>query len=179
MVFEPIHSQAVYSGRAFEVRQDEVRLPNGRSTVLDIVYHADSVAILPIDLEGRVWFVRQYRHAAMQALLELPAGVIEIGETPEACARREIREETGMAAGKMEKIGAFFLAPGYSTEFMHTYLASELQPAPLPGDEDEFLSLEKIPLLQAYNMADEGNILDSKTLAVLLIARPLLDSAEK
>jgi len=84
-----------------------------------------------------------------------------------------------MAAGKMEKIGAFFLAPGYSTEFMHAFLASELQPAPLPGDEDEFLSVEKIPVPQVYKMADEGNILDSKTLAVLLLSRPLLDSAEK
>jgi ADP-ribose pyrophosphatase len=176
MVFEPIHSQPVYSGRAFEVRQDELRLPNGRTTVLDIVYHAGSVAILPIDQEGRVWFVRQYRHAAGHSLLELPAGVLEADETPEAGARREIREETGMAAGKLKKIGAFYLAPGYSTELMVVFLASDLQPAPLPGDEDEFLSVEKITLPQVFKMAYAGEILDSKTLALLMLARPFLES---
>ncbi len=176
MVFDPIHSRPVYSGRAFEVRQDEVRLPNGRSTVLDIVYHAGSVAILPIDQEGLVWFVRQYRHAAGQSLLELPAGVLEAGETPEAGARREIREETGMAAGKLRKIGVFFLAPGYSTELMHVFLASDLRPDPLPGDEDEFLSVEKISLPKVFKMAYAEEILDSKTLALLMLAQPYLES---
>ncbi|MGQ9833937.1 MAG: NUDIX domain-containing protein, partial [Candidatus Villigracilaceae bacterium] len=99
MVFERLHSEIIYPGRAFTIRRDRVRLPDGRTTNLDIVEHIGSVVILPLDEEGRLLFVRQYRHAAGLDLLELPAGTLNGDEAPEACARREVREETGMAAG--------------------------------------------------------------------------------
>ena len=145
MKFELIHSEPIYQGRAFSVRKDRVQLPNGGETALDIVEHIGAVTILPVDSDGQVWFVRQYRHAAGCAMLELPAGTLEPGETPETCALRETREEIGQRAGNIQKIGQFYMAPGYSTEFMHVYLATDLSPDPLEGDADEFLSVVCIP----------------------------------
>jgi ADP-ribose pyrophosphatase len=176
MTFETLHSEKTYRGRAFEVRRDQVRLPNGSTAHLDIVEHSGAVTLLPVDAQGRVWFVRQYRHAAQLELLELPAGTLEPGEPPEACARREIREEIGMSAGRLQKLGAFFLAPGYSTEFMHVFLATDLSPAPLPGDENEILRVERLPLGEVYKMAAGERIQDAKSLAALLLARPHLQS---
>lgn len=174
MKFETIHSQSVYQGRAFAVRQDQVRLPNGAETGLDIVEHIGAVTILPIDADGNVWFVRQYRHAAGIEMLELPAGTLEPGEPPEVCADRETREEIGMGAKKIQKIGSFYMAPGYSTEFMHVYLATDLFDAPLEGDSDEFLDVERISLKQIPDLIQTGKIVDGKTLAVFLLAKPYL-----
>ena len=174
MPFELIDSEPIYNGRAFQIRRDHVRLPDGRSTKLDIVEHIGSVVIVPVDEDGFLYFVRQYRHAARLDMLELPAGTLEPGEDPLECARREIREETGMAAKNIHEIGSFYLAPGYSTEFMHVYLATELYHAPLDADEDEFLSVEKIPVSEAFKMVETGELPDSKTLAALLIAKSQL-----
>jgi ADP-ribose pyrophosphatase len=172
--FEQISSESMYRGRAFNVRRDLVRAPDGQEMRLDIVEHTGAVTILPIDELGQVWFVRQYRHASGQALLELPAGTLEPGEDPDVCAAREIREETGMAAGKLEKLGSFFLAPGYSTEYMHVYLASDLTPDPLPGDIDEFLSVEKISTAALGKMVASNEIQDAKSLAVICLAHARL-----
>ncbi len=169
-----LQSKTVFQGRAFNIRQDIVELPDGRSVQLDIVAHSGAVTIIPVDENRRIWFVRQYRHAAGETILELPAGVIETGESPEECARREAREEIGMAAGALHKIGGFFLAPGYSTEYMHVFLAKNLSPNPLAQDADEFLSVEQIPIEQAYSLAQAGSIHDAKTLAALFLAGPLL-----
>jgi ADP-ribose pyrophosphatase len=176
MKFETIHSQAVYQGRAFSVRKDQVKLPDGAETTLDIVEHSGAVTILPIDSDGQVWFVRQYRHAAGIEMLELPAGTLEPGEAPESCAHREIREEIGMGAGKLQRMGTFYLAPGYSTEFMHIFLATDLSPAPLEGDIDEFLSVECFSLAQIPSLIQTGAIADAKTLAAFQLAEPHLAS---
>ncbi len=167
-------SHTVFHGKAFDVRQDTVELPDGRSARLDIVAHHSAVTLLPLDEKGQILFVRQYRHAAGETLLELPAGVMEENEAPEESARREVREETGMAAGDLRKLGEFFLAPGYSTELMHLYLAANLRPDPLQADADEFLSVERIPVEQAYILAQTGGIRDAKTLAALFLARSTL-----
>jgi ADP-ribose pyrophosphatase len=172
MSIEVINRNTIYHGRAFNVRRDEVRMQNQHTAYLDIIEHVGAVTILPLDNEGRILFIRQYRHATGQVLLELPAGTLDPAELPENCALREIREETGYAAGKLIKIGEFFLAPGYSTEYMHVFLASDLRPDPLPGDEDEFISLEPIPIQQAYDMALNGGLQDGKSLAALLLAQP-------
>jgi ADP-ribose pyrophosphatase len=174
MSIEVIERKIIYHGRAFNVRRDEVSLQNQNIAYLDIIEHVGAVTILPLDTEGRIIFIRQYRHAAGEELLELPAGTLDPAELPEICALREIREETGFAAGKLIKIGEFFLAPGYSTEYMHVYLATELHLDPLPGDEDEFITLEPIPIVQAYDMALSGGLKDGKSLAALLLARPLI-----
>jgi ADP-ribose pyrophosphatase len=174
MKFETIDSQSIFEGRAFNLRQDQVRLPDGADTVLDIVEHAGAVTILPVDTNGKVWFVRQYRHAAGSELLELPAGGLEPNEPPDVCADRETREEIGMGAKKYQKLGGFYLAPGYSTEFIHVFLATELFEAPLRGDSDEFLSIERIHLNDIPDMIKTGKINDGKTLAVFQLAKPYL-----
>lgn len=174
MAYETLHSETVYQGRAFNVRRDEICLPDGLSVRLDIVNHVGAVTLVPVDEQNRVWFVRQYRHAAGEVLLELPAGTLEPGEPPLDCAQREIREEIGMAARRMKLIGEYFLAPGYSTEFMHVFLATDLRPDPLPGDADEFLSTEAIPLEVVQRMIENGKIRDAKTLASLMLAKHYL-----
>jgi ADP-ribose pyrophosphatase len=174
MAFEIIRSKKIYQGRVFGLRVDQLSLPNGKSVELDIVEHPGAVTLVPVDDQGNLWFVRQYRHAGGVDLLELPAGSLEPGEPPEACALREVREEIGMAASHIEKIGDFYMAPGYSTEFVHIYLVTGLQPAPLPADEDEFLSVETIPIKQVFAMVAAGQFHDCKTLASLYLAQPFL-----
>jgi ADP-ribose pyrophosphatase len=174
MAYEVLDSKPIYAGRVFSIRQDRLRLPDGRESRLDIVDHSGSVVILPLDEAGNLIFVRQYRHPAGAELLELPAGMLDPGESPLECARREVREETGLAAGRMVPLGSFFLAPGYSTERMHVYLASELRPDPLEADSDEFIQLERIPLEQVLLRARSGELCDAKSLAALFLAGPML-----
>lgn len=179
MPFPLLNSEPKYSGRAFQVRRDEVELPDGRRVWFDVVAHTGAVVILPLDDEGNLLFVRQYRHPAGQELLELPAGTLEENEPPEECARREIREETGMAANTLIRLGGFYLAPGYSTEYMHVFLGRDLFPSPLRADADEFLAVERIPLPRAFAMAEQGQIQDAKSLAALLLARPHLEHSSR
>lgn len=174
MDLKTIRSEKIFHGKIFDLRQDEVRLPDGKTIALDIVDHGGAVTMIPVDEHGQIWFVRQYRHAAGKVLLELPAGTMEAGETPEASAHREIREEIGMAARELKELGGFFLAPGYSTEFLHIYLAQGLYEAPLEQDEDEMIEIEKLSIDQAYQLAESCQISDAKTLASLLLARPFL-----
>ncbi len=174
MKFELIDSETIFEGRVFTIRRDNLRTPDGRTTKFDIVEHHGSVVILPIDIDGNLLLVRQYRHAAVDDLLELPAGVLEPNEEPALSAARELREETGMAANKLIELGKFYLAPGYSTELMTVFLATDLYVNPLTPDADEFLQLEKIPLADVFSMAEAGQMPDAKTLSALLMARPHL-----
>ena len=174
VAFEVVKSELVYQGQAFDIRRDQLQAPDGRLYWVDIVSHPQAVTMIPIDPSGTIWFVRQYRHPGGQILLELPAGTMEEGETPKISAQREIREEIGMGASNLQRIGGFYMAPGYSSEYLHVYLAQELYENPLPGDQDEFINVEKIPAAQALSMAESGQIEDGKTLAALFLARPHL-----
>jgi ADP-ribose pyrophosphatase len=151
-----------------------LKTPDERETKLEIIEHSGSVVIIPIDENGNVLLVRQYRHATGGDLLELPAGTLEENENPEVCAAREIREETGMAAREFTKLGEFYLAPGYSTELMVVFLARGLSHDPLEADADEFLSVESVPIVEAIQMAERGEIPDAKSLAALFLAKPSL-----
>ena len=175
MPFELLKSETLMKGRAFCIRRDYLKTPDGRETKFEIIEHSGSVIIIPIDENGKILLVRQYRHATGGDLLELPAGTLEDNEDPEVCAAREIREETGMAAGVLTKMGEFYLAPGYSTEFMVVYLATDLSPNPLKADDDEFLSVESIPVAEAFEKAERGEIPDAKSLAALFLAKPSLE----
>jgi ADP-ribose pyrophosphatase len=176
MPFELLKSEILLKGRAFTIRRDYLRTPDERETKFDIIEHHGSVIVLPVDEDGNLLFVRQYRHAAGGDLLELPAGTLDDEhEKPEACAAREIREETGFAAGKLTKLGEFYLAPGYSTEFMTVFIATSLRHDPLQADADEFLSVEAIPAAKALKMAENGEVPDAKSLAALFLARPYLE----
>ena len=176
MKFKTLQSEIVYEGKAFDVRRELLLLPNNKKTWFDLVVHPGAVTLIPIDSEGRILFIRQYRHAVGKELLELPAGTLEIGEDPEECALREVREETGMSAGDLINIGEFYLVPGYSTEYMYIYLASDLQADPLPGDEDEFITLEAHSLDDLPHLIKEGKLQDAKSLAALFLAGPHLQN---
>jgi 8-oxo-dGTP pyrophosphatase MutT (NUDIX family) len=175
MPFELIKSETLLQGRAFKVKRDYLKTPNGDETKLEIIEHGGSVVLVPIDDEGNLLLVRQYRHAAQQDLLELPAGTRNEKEPFEECAAREIREETGMEAGKLQKVGDFYLAPGYSTEFMAVFLATDLKHNPLKADFDEFLQVEKISIKKAVELFQSGKMLDAKSLAAWLLAKPYLE----
>lgn len=175
MPFELLRSETLLQGRVFRIRRDTLKTPDGRETKFEIIEHGGSVVVIPVDEHGNMYFVRQYRHAAGMDLLELPAGTRDGDEPYEECAAREIREETGMEAGKLQKVGEFFLAPGYSSEFMEVYLATDLKHNPLEADDDEFLSVEKYPVRQAIEMAERGEMPDAKSLAALLMAKPYLN----
>ena len=172
MTFETKNSETVYHGKAFDVRRDQVSLPDGRMTTFDVVVHPGAVTMIPIDSQGRILFVRQYRYAVREELLELPAGTLNEGEDPEVCASREVREETGMSAASLEKIGEFHLVPGYSTEYMYIYLATGLKTDPLPGDEDEFITVEAVSLDKIPQLISQGVIRDAKSLAAIFLADP-------
>lgn len=174
MKFELLKSEIVYEGRAFSVRLDHLLTPSGKTVKYDIVEHIGSVIIVPVDENGQLYFVRQYRQAAEKELLELPAGTLEVGEPPAEAAAREIREETGMAAKNIKEIGSFYLAPGYSTELSHVFLATGLTHDPLDPDADEYLSVETMPLAKAFELAENGQMQDAKSLAALLLARKYL-----
>ncbi|HSM23738.1 MAG TPA: NUDIX hydrolase [Anaerolineaceae bacterium] len=174
MDFKILQRDKVYSGRAFEVEKVFLELPNKKQSHFDLVDHKNSISVLPIDKNGDVWFVRQYRLGSESQLLELPAGVIEHGEAPEICAMREIQEEIGMAAEKLTFLGDFYLVPGYCNEHMYTYLATDLYPSSLKPDSDEFLQVEKLPYPKVLEMVKTRSINDGKTLATLALAFPIL-----
>ena len=164
---EVLSSERIYD-RWLGLRVDKLRYPSGYETPHDVVEHHGGVTVLPIDDEGRVLFVTQYRHAIGRVLLELPAGTIDEGETPEVCAQRELQEETGFRAGSIERLGGFYSAPGYCTEYLPAYLCTDLTESKLEGDE-ESIDVVPIPLEEALQMAGAGEIEDAKTLAVLLL----------
>lgn len=170
---ELIRSEHVYDGVIMNVRRDTIRVNKASGpveTARDVVDTRDAVTLVPVDAEGNVLLVRQYRWAAATPLLEAPAGMMEPGEAPEECARRELREETGHAADTLVHLGGFWMAPGYSTEFMHAYLATGLRPDPLPADEDEDLELVPVPWDDIPRLIREGKILDAKSLSALQMA---------
>lgn len=163
-------SETVFQGKVFNVRIDEVQKSSGHTMRVDVLEHGGAVIILPIDAENRVWFVDQYRYPAGRKLLELPAGTLDPGEDPEVCAIRECREEIGMSPGQLTHLGGFFLAPGYSTEFVQLYLAQDLSPAPLEQDEDEDIQVQKFTFEEVKKHLASGLFYDSKTVAGLFIA---------
>jgi ADP-ribose pyrophosphatase len=174
MEYQVEKSEIVFRGKVFNIRRDVVKAPTGRSHVVDVVDHSGAVTMMPVDDQGRILFVRQYRHATGGYILELPAGTLDPDEAPADCAIRECREEVGMTAGRLIHLGDCYLAPGYSSELNHMYLALDLTPAPLNPDEDEDIRVEPIPLADIQELVARGEVRDGKTLAGLFLALPLL-----
>lgn len=165
-----IGSQRIYDGRVVNLRVDTIEVSSGRNVRREVVEHPGAVVVLPLDGEGRIMWVRQYRYAIDEDLLELPAGTLEENEGPEVCAAREVAEETGFAPGRLEPLGRFYSAPGFCTEYMYAYLASELQPASeAHADEDE--DIEVVPLAVDDSVARvlSGEIQDAKSIAALFL----------
>ena len=165
-----LDSQRVYDGKILAVRVDRVRLPGGRTAQREIVEHSPSVVIVPVDHEKQILLVRQYRKAAERPLLEAPAGGLEPGESAEEGVLRELREEVGFTAGKLQRMAGFWMVPGFCTEYMHAYLATDLRESPLSPDEDEYIQVVPTHIREISGLIRSGGIEDGKSIAAILMA---------
>jgi ADP-ribose pyrophosphatase len=171
-----ISREVIYDGRIVHLVVDTVELPNGMTSKREIVRHGGAVAIVPIDADGNIVMVRQYRHAAGRILLEIPAGTLNQDEDPDLCAIRELQEEIGYKPATIQKLGGIFVAPGYTTEFIHLYLARDLTESRLDMDEDEAIEVVHISLAEAVQKIMSGEIVDGKSISALLMAKITLFS---
>ena len=166
---ETLFSKVVYSGRAVRLRVDDIQLPDGRQTSREVVEHSDCVAVIPLDADGNVLLVRQFRKPVEKDLLEIPAGCIDPGEEPVTTVRREMREETGYLPRKIERLGGFYASPGYCTEYLHLYLATDLVPDRLQAEDTDSIELVRVPLSQIVGLIASGDICDAKSIAGILL----------
>ena len=166
---ETLSSENVYKGRVFDIRVDEIR-EDGVLYSREIVVHRGSAVIVPVFDDGTTALVRQYRHAAGEYLLEVPAGTLEAGEDPQIAAARELEEEIGVTAGKIEKLSEFYVSPGFLTEKMHLYLATGLTETKQALESDEILTVEGYSFAEAFNLISSGEIRDAKTIIGLITA---------
>lgn len=165
-----INREIVYKGKIFDVAEDTIEIEKNKVTKWDLVLHNGAAAIVPITEKGEVLLVKQYRNARDGEVIEIPAGKLEKGEDPLRCAKRELEEETGYQAGRIEKLCAMYTAIGFSDEKLHLYLATDLKEGRQHLDEDEYITLVKYPLEVARDMIFTGEIEDSKTIAGILSA---------
>ena len=161
----------IYKGKIFDIRIDEIQ-DGDISYKREIVVHKGSAVIMPVFADGTVALVRQYRHAAGKDLLEIPAGTLDPNESPEIGAARELEEEIGVTAGKIELLTEFYVSPGFLTEKMWVYLATDLTETQQNLEEDEHLTVERHGFERLYEMIKAGEIEDAKTIAAILIAGP-------
>lgn len=174
LVEQKLSGEKIFDGRILHVRLDTVRLPNGETAVREVVDHPGGVCVLALDGENRALVVSQFRYPYEEVLREVPAGKLEYGEDPREAAIRELKEETGAAAGEFRSLGELYPSPGYCGEVIRMYLARELTFGETHLDEDEFLNLERIPFGQLVEQVLSGEIKDAKTIAVVLKAKLLL-----
>jgi ADP-ribose pyrophosphatase len=166
----PIESQRIFEGRIVKLRVDTVRLPNGETSKREVVEHGGAVAIVPMLDDDTVVLIRQFRLPAGKVLLEIPAGGVEEGEDEQECASRELMEEIGKRPGRLIPLYSAYLAPGYTTEKLHGFLALDLADAPATADHDEFVEVVPMKLEDAIAAIGTGEIEDAKTIAGLTLA---------
>ncbi|MBN1966488.1 MAG: NUDIX hydrolase [Anaerolineae bacterium] len=171
---QTLKSDTIHLGKTISLFIETVRLPDGHVVEREVIRHPGAVAMVPLHANGRVTFVRQFRLAAGRELLEIPAGTMEPGETPEVCATRELQEEAGLLPANLNSLGGIFAAPGYTSEYLHLFLATGLTPSRLQADADEFLEVVTLPFADALDLVRTGQIVDAKTISGLLLARRLL-----
>lgn len=174
-----IETKDIYKGKIINLRVDSVELPDGKIASREVVEHKGAVAIVPVLEKNKVVLVKQYRHPAGKVLLEIPAGTLNPSEDPLDCAKRELIEETGYSAAKWTKLFGAYLAPGYSNEFIHIYLAEDLTPAHAEADEDEFIEVSIVGIDEAIDMISTGEIEDAKTISGLLMAQQFVSNGRE
>ena len=173
-----LKAEYVFRGKIFNARVDEALMPDGRTAVREVVEHNGGVMVAPLDSDGNLYFVDQFRYPYFEVVTELPAGKLEKGEDPYEAGIRELKEETGMTAEKIISLGKLYPSPGYCGEIIHLYLATGLTYGEQDPDDDEFLEVKKIHISKAVEMVMNGDLPDSKTqVGVLKIAR-LLDESK-
>ncbi|MFA6808168.1 MAG: NUDIX hydrolase [Eubacteriales bacterium] len=168
---ECLKKETIFEGRIIKVNRDTVKLPNGNVSTREVVHHPGAVGIVPFK-ENNILMVRQYRYALLKETLEIPAGKLDRGEEPEACALRELREETGYS-GDMHYLGSFNTSVGFSDEIIHLYSANNLKWDPLEADDDEFLGLTEISDVKAYEMVERGEMRDAKSALGIMLTRDM------
>ncbi|HVF50464.1 MAG TPA: NUDIX hydrolase [Pyrinomonadaceae bacterium] len=172
---EVLGSEEIYRGHIFQVAVDTVR-EDGTTYKRDVVRHAGGASVLPVFADGTVALVRQYRHPAARYVLEIPAGRLEAGERPEDCAVREMEEELGLVAGRVEPLSEFFTTPGFCSEKLWVFLATGLRETRQRLDADEFVEIVRLPFARALEMIGTREIEDAKTIIALLLAAPRLNA---
>jgi ADP-ribose pyrophosphatase len=160
-------TRQIYKGRIVDLRLEEITLPNQVTMTIEMIRHPGAAAVVPLDDEGHVTLIHQFRHAAGGFIWEIPAGKLDDGEQPIACAARELQEEVGLAAGELIPLGSILTAPGFCDERIHLFLARRLIPVEQRLEHDEVLSVSRMPLIHALEMIRTGEIEDAKTIAGL------------
>jgi ADP-ribose pyrophosphatase len=163
-----VRTSTPFTGRLFSVELAEIEMPGGMLTTREVIRHPGAVAMVPVTPDGRLLLVTQYRHAAGRRLLELPAGTLEPGEEPAATVVRELQEEVGMVPADVRPLGGFYVAPGYTDEYIHLFVCSGLTPGRLDGDEDEDIEVESLTVDEALAAIESGRICDAKTIVGIL-----------
>jgi len=163
-----LSSQQIYRGGAVNLRLDTVEKSSGKKTTREVVEHSDCVAVVVLDDQDNVLLVRQFRYPVGKFLLEVPAGGIDAGEEPPDCVRRELQEEIGYLPKKIKKLGGFYAIPGYGTEYLYCYLATDLVPSRLAAEDTEGIELVTVSTNQIPQLIASGEICDAKSIAALL-----------
>lgn len=165
------HSAIVYQCKIFDVREEDVQFPNGKSARQSWINHNPTVAIVPVNDKNELILIKQYRAAVKQDLLEIPAGSLDgAEESPAVCAQRELAEETGFQPKTLVKLFEGYLLPGYCNEYMHFFLALDLFSAPMTPDDDEFIETMPVSFSKAHKLIDKGEIIDAKTVLGITLA---------
>ena len=176
----PFASETIYDGAILRVEKWQVTCPNGRPAPREIVVHKGAAAVIPVYEDGTTLLVRQHRVSVDRVTLEIPAGKLDSwGEDPYDCAVRELREETGLSAGRYTLLTSLLTTPGFCTEKIGIYLAQGLSQGETHPDEDEFLGLVRMPLEEAVGLVMRGEIRDGKTICGLLMAKAVIDAQKK
>jgi ADP-ribose pyrophosphatase len=165
---KPLTSKHVFDGKLLQVYVDEVELPDGTTSTRDWIRHPGASAVVPVFEDGTIMLLRQFRYPPRQIFLEVPAGKLDPGETPESTARRELTEESGLSCSHIAKAGSFYPAIGYADEIIYVFAAWGLSSQPLNVDDDEFVIPKRIPYSQALKMIGTGEITDAKTITSLV-----------